>query len=504
MSDNLDKNIFTIGVGGAAGDGVKSLGVKIGEILCNRGFNVYLSLDYPSLIRGGHNFIRLSFGKEKVWNDYTKLNVLVALNTETEQKHKNELKQDAQIISKNNHEEVLEKIKSIIKIKGFESANFKGLPVQAGQLIEGNVAFAKGLQAAGLDFYIAYPMTPATSVLHYLAGEQKSSGIKVIQPENEIAVINMALGSAFAGKRTAIGTAGGGFALMQEAFSLAGITELPLVVMVSQRQAPATGVPTYSSQSDLRFVIHAGHGEFPRIVIAPGDSEESFCAGRNALNLAWKYQMPVIVLLDKVLSEHMITATLNETKMVEKGKIARETDLNYERYKITEDGISPMAFPGTTNAVIKVNSYEHNEKGITIDDPEIIKKMIEKRFSKMKNLETKIQNIETIKIYGDENSKNTIIFFGSTKSPVLEAAKYLKTSTKLIQIIWLEPFDKNKVKAALQTSEKIICVEANHNGQLASLVSEKTGIKITDKILKYDSKPFDPVRLAEEINNKII
>ena len=248
-----------------------------------------------------------------------------------------------------------------------------------GEFLDGNMAFSRGLLKAGLDFYVGYPMTPASTILHYLAREQKKDGLKVIQPESELSVINMALGMSYAGKRVAVGSATGGFALMQEAFSFAGMAEFPLVVAVSQRQAPATGVPTHSSQSDLRFVIHAGHGEFPRIVIAPGDPVESFRAGDIALNLAWKFQVPVIVLLDKILSEHMMTCSIDyDSVYIDKGKIAENTNENYGRYEYSEDGISPLAFPGTPNTIVKVTSYEHDEEGITTEETEEIKRMIEK------------------------------------------------------------------------------------------------------------------------------
>ncbi|OHB14314.1 MAG: hypothetical protein A2431_02495 [Candidatus Zambryskibacteria bacterium RIFOXYC1_FULL_39_10] len=292
----------------------------------------------------------------------------------------------------------------------------------------------------------------------------------------------MALGMAYAGKRVAVGSATGGFALMQEAFSFAGMAELPLVVAVSQRQAPATGSPTHSSQSDLRFVIHAGHGEFPRIVLAPGDPTESFKAGAEALNLAWKFQVPVIVLLDKILSEHMMTSDIERLK---EGKIER-----FEEERI---------FPGTLGVVVKTTSYEHDEEGYTIDKPEEIKKRVDKRFEKAKNIETEMQNRETIKVYGEEN-ENVIVFFSSTKGPVLEASKYFNKPVKLVQIVWLEPFDTEKIKKELE-NKKVICIEGNHNAQLASLIREKTGI-VCESILKYDATPFDPMELAEEINNR--
>ncbi len=494
MIKNPHSDIFTIGVGGAAGDGVKKVGTDIGLFLHNLGYEVYLSSNYPSLIRGGHNFVRLSFGKEKVWNDHSELDVLVALNKETTELHKKELKEDTTVLSSLSLPEIIEKLKFILKEKKLEPSKPRG------ELIDGNKAFAKGLQAAELDFYISYPMTPSTSILHYLATKQKSDGLKVIQPENEISAINMALGMVYAGKRVAIGSASGGFALMQEAFSFAGIAEFPLVVLVSQRQAPATGVPTHSSQSDLLFALHAGHGEFPRIVIAPGDQEESFSTGVDSLNLAWKFQLPVIVLLDKILSEHMMTSSVDKPVSVEKGKVANNTNENYGRYEITPDGISPLAFPGTQNTVVKITSYEHDEKGITIEDAEGVKKMLDKRFAKTESIKTFMQNKETVKVYGDSSSENTVVFWGSTKGPVLEASKYFNKPVKLLQIIWLEPFDKERVIKELGGAKKIIDVEANHDGQLASLIREKTGIEIKEKILKYDSSPFDPIELAEQIN----
>jgi len=480
--------MFTIGVGGAAGEGVKKTGIDIGKFLQSLGFQIYLSVEYPSLIRGGHNFVRLTCNKEKIWNDYSKLDVLVCLNEETKEIHENELKEDAWVLTGLNSEEILNKVKEFLNEKNLTASALSSDVSK--ELIDGNTAFAKGLQAAGLDFYISYPMTPATSILHYLASQshfaeasRDKQSLKVIQPENEISAINMALGMAYAGKKAAVGTATGGFALMQEAFSFSGMAELPLVAAVSQRQAPATGVPTRSSQSDLRFVIHAGHGEFPRIVLAPGDPEESFKAGAEALNLAWKFQMPVIVLLDKILSEHMMTSSINTDAIL----VERNQD---------------MIFPGMPGKVVKVTSYEHNEDGITTDKAEEVKRAVDKRFEKADRIKTEMQNRETVKIYGDTASENTIVFFGSTKSAVLEASKYFKKPAKLVQIIWLEPFPTEKVKSELAGAKKIICVEGNHNGQLASLIRERTGIEISQKILRYDSMPFDPEELAEEINLK--
>jgi 2-oxoglutarate/2-oxoacid ferredoxin oxidoreductase subunit alpha len=562
-------SVFTIGIGGAAGDGVRESGITLGSTLAELGYEVFLSFTYPSLIRGGHNFTRISFCKEKIYSDHEALDVLVALNEESIVLHRKEMANNAVVLADSFEPQDIEILKNnalaipmtattkemtvsaitrnsmalgavcylldldfnlmqsvlgrvfknkmpemnikladigyqLLKKKDFKHSKKIRPSASKKELVDGNTALAKGLMAAGLDFYVGYPMTPATSILSFLASQQKNSKIRVIQPESELSVINMATGMSYAGKRVAIGSATGGFALMQEAFSFAGMAELPLVVAVSQRQGPATGLPTYSSQTDLRFVLHAGHGEFPRIIMAPGDAEESFYMGAEALNLAWKYQSPVIVLMDKIISEHASTSLLKSDKIkIENGKIAEKTDEKYGRYEITKDGISPMAFPGTPNTVVKITSYEHDAFGLTVDEPEPTKAMLGKRFAKMETLRRSLSHHETVKIYGDHSSQNIVVFWGSTKGPILEAIKYLKKPVKFVQIVWLKPFDVTKVMEVLAGAEKIIDVECNHDGQLAALIREKTGIVVTDTILKYDSRPFEPVALAEEINKKI-
>jgi 2-oxoglutarate ferredoxin oxidoreductase subunit alpha len=583
-------SVLTIGIGGAAGDGVRESGQSLGQLLCELGYEAYISNTYPSLIRGGHNFTRVSFSKEKIWCDHRKLDVLIALNEETVKLHRDELhKPEAGVVFADSFEDediqalgknavalpmtdsvkgsnapaitrnsvalgaacyllnldysVMQKILAdVFKDKmpdvnikladiGYrymEKIGFKhpkkleappppDILASAKKLLDGNTAVGMGLMAAGLDFYVGYPMTPVTGLLHFLASRTGSAGkdaafaasrsLKVIQPESELAVANMALGMSYAGKRAAVGSATGGFMLMQEAFSMAGMAELPLAVVVGQRQAPATGVPTFSSQTDLHSMIHAGHGEFPRIVIAPGDHEEAFAAGLNALNLAWKYQIPVIVLMDKNLCEHSATALIDSgLKLVERGKINSAFSIlvkdegGYGRYAITSDGISPMVFPGTPDAVVKATSYEHDEHGITADEAGPVKAMIEKRFRKEEVILRDMEEIETVKVYGAESNKDVVVFWGSTKSPVLEAAKYLKSPVKFIQIVWVEPFPVAKVARALKGARKIINIECNHDAQMASLIRERTGIIVTDNILRYDSRPFDPVELAEEID----
>jgi len=568
MAQDPHANVFTIGIGGAAGDGIREAGNNLALLLTKLGYEVYLSFTYPSLIKGGHNYARISFSSEKIWCDHGALDLLIAINEETVKLHEKELHPNAVLIAEkfdkddiitfggnaialplaqtaadngapniaktsvalgafsylldiplDHIKEILGKVfaekglEANIKLGeigyGFmEKLNFRHWkkldPGPGGkELLEGNMAFGKGLVRAGLEYYVAYPMTPSSSILHYLAKEQKNLGIRVIQPENEIAVINMALGMAYAGKRVALGTAGGGFALMQEATSFSGIAELPVAIAVSQRQAPATGAPTASAQTDLRFIIHSGHGEFPKLVMAPGDPEESFKCGTDALNLAWKYQLPVIVILDKQLSENSMTAAVPQDKQIERGKIDESPNAGYGRYKFTDDGVSPMAFPGKPEAIVKITSYEHDENGYTVDEPEKIGAMAEKRFKKGEALEREFGNFETVKVYGDANAENAIVFWGSTKGMVLEAAKYIEKPLKLVQIVWMEPFDSKKVAEVLGGAKNIIDVECNHNAQVASLIREKTGINIEKKILRYDARTFDPLELAEKINSLI-
>jgi 2-oxoglutarate ferredoxin oxidoreductase subunit alpha len=212
----------------------------------------------------------------------------------------------------------------------------------------------------------------------------------------------------------------------------------------------------------------------------------------------------VIVLLDKVISEHSATSLIKtEGIKIERGLISAKAGEKYGRYEITKDGISPMAFPGTPNTVVKVTSYEHDEAGITVDEPGPTKAMLSKRFAKSETLNKSLNHHETVKVHGDHSSGNVVVFWGSTKGPVLEAARYLKKPVKFVQIVWLEPFDAKRVAEELSGAKKVIDVECNHNGQLAALIREKTGIAVTDKILKYDSRPFEPIALAEEINDKL-
>jgi 2-oxoglutarate ferredoxin oxidoreductase subunit alpha len=377
-------------------------------------------------------------------------------------------------------------------------------------LIAGNEAMGLGALAGGLNFFSAYPMTPATSVLHYLAGKAVSEGLIVKHAEDEISVINMALGASHAGARAMCATSGGGFALMGEAVGLAGISETPLVIINVQRPGPATGMPTWTDQGDLRFVLHAAQGEFPRIVLAPGDVSECFYQTAEALNLAEKYQLPVIILSDKFLGEGDATVPLfDENKVrIERGKLlmAEKELKDFRRYEVTADGISPRTLPGTKGGMFSADSYEHDAFGFSSETAEDRVAQVDKRAKKLHHAAAELGGANH---YGPAHAKITLVSWGSTKGPILDALELLpprlrgKVNFLHLNVIW--PFPAKLVKASLAPvgllgkSKKMILIENNSTAQLGALIRQETGIEIKEKILKYDGRPFFPEELAEKI-----
>jgi len=306
----------------------------------------------------------------------------------------------------------------------------------------------------------------------------------------------MALGASFAGKRSAVGTSGGGFALMVEALSLAGQSETPILIVESQRGAPSTGMPTYNLQGDLLFVLSAGHGDFPRFVIAPGDAEQCFYYAGLGLNLAWKYQTPVILLVDKDVSENTFSVDEKIANFDEFRPIFWDKKGEYKRYKITENGISLLNFPGEKNAIVKANSYEHDEFGISNDEEEMVERMQEKRLRKYRKMAEEVESLPAIKVYGNEKSEVAIISWGISKGAAKEVAENL--GIKLIQPIIIEPFPEKQMEEALRGVKKIFLVELNSTGQMAKILNQNE-IKVDGKILKYNGRPF----WAREIEEKL-
>jgi 2-oxoglutarate ferredoxin oxidoreductase subunit alpha len=364
--------------------------------------------------------------------------------------------------------------------------------------LSGNDAVSYGLVKAGLESYIAYPMTPASSVLHTMAANSKEFGLKVIHAESEIGVIMMANGMAYAGNRVAVGTSGGGFCLMTEGVSLAGMGEYPVAIVMSQRSGPATGLPTYNAQADLHFVLNAGHGEFLRIVIAPGDAEQSYFWSGVALNLAWKYQTPSIILIDKAVSESVFTFDPKNA-----GQVKKENEFlwngkgEYKRYKFTQNGISPLAFPGDKKAIVKGTSYEHDESGITTEEPTTAALMQEKRLIKEIELSREIdKKYEAVKVYGNKKSEKALICWGSNLGVCREVAEEL--DIRLVQPIVLSPMPLKQLERALYGVSKLINIETNATAQMATLLKQY-GVEVNDVILKYDSRPFSEDELIYNV-----
>lgn len=522
-------------VGGEAGDGIKQSGVIIAKIFNELGYHIFVYDDYQSLVKGGHNFsvVRVSDNKVHGHNDHVDL--LVAFNQNTVERHCWRCKETiydsdkvkaggtgiaaltwakekgssllrnsifigaickytgvdlgvAEKIVRESFHRMIDENMAALKF-GYDSVEKKHDFRKIGEpreIVTGNEAIARGAAAAGVRLYIAYPMTPASSILHYFAAEGDKLGVVAVQEENEIAVANMAVGSCFAGVRAMVGTSGGGFALMTETVSLCAQSETPVVFVNSQRAGPSTGVPTYTMQADLNFVRNAGHGDVTRIVAAPGDAEESYALTGKLVNLAWKYQTPVFVLVDKQISESTFSAELKGVKKEEPKLWDGKGE--YARYRINEDGISPLAFPGEVFTA-KASSYEHDEKGITTEEPEAVKAMQDKRLRKMEKLKEEMKSVETVKVYGNPESKVTLLTWGSTKGPCIEAAEQL--GLKVVQPLYMDPMPMWELEKHLKG--RVIAVEANATGQLADIL----GVK--EKILKYDSRPFTPEELKKRL-----
>jgi 2-oxoglutarate ferredoxin oxidoreductase subunit alpha len=372
----------------------------------------------------------------------------------------------------------------------------KPTKIKKRMVLTGNEAVALGAIAGGLKLYSAYPMTPSTSILHYLARVHKKANIVVKHAEDEISAINMALGASFAGARAMTGTSGGGLSLMGEAISFAGISETPLVIVNSQRPGPALGMPTWTAQSDLQLALNIGHDDFPRIVLAPGDAQEAFLLTKQAMNLAEEYQLPVFVLIDKYLSEsdyscQVLTGVhqnnrLNIDQVPKNGK----NDF-YKRYKLGDNPVSKRTLPGTNNGIYLSNSYEHDEFGLGTENAQVRKQMMQKRMAKLKLIE---KDIVKQSVYGNEQAKIGLISWGSNKGPILEALK-LSKNLKFLHINWLWPFPANQVKQFIEGVDKCFCLECNARGQLGSLIKEQTSKEVV-KILKFDGRPFWPEEIC--------
>jgi 2-oxoglutarate ferredoxin oxidoreductase subunit alpha len=380
--------------------------------------------------------------------------------------------------------------------------------------LTGNQAVAMGKVLGGCRVQTYYPITPAADESEYLEAHQvmktntgENEAIVVIQTEDEIAAVNSASGAALAGARAATSTSGPGFSLMVEGLSWAGNSEVPLVITYYQRGAPATGLPTRHGQGDLRFAMHAGHGEFPRIILASGDIQECFYDAAKVFNLAEKYQMPVIHLLDKAMANCSQTYPVFDYGKfkIERGDLLTEKDLEgkeYKRFRFTEIGISPRVVLGTKNGVHWYTGDEHNELGHISEEPFNRRRMVEKRMMKLALVAKEMPSEDKLKFYGDIHSENMVVSWGSPKGAIIESLELLKQegfSLGFMQVRLLHPLPAEEVKKALEGKKRIIDVEDNYAGQLGGIIKEATGIAPTHYVLKYTGRPVTTTEVHEAL-----
>lgn len=542
---------FSILIGGKAGDGINSAGMIIAHLFNRLGYRIYMYFDYPSLIKGGHNYAIVRASREQMCACRDRVDFILALNQETVDLHR-DLSREGTILvfdsSRARDEGIGVNLPDILKeedappvmgnsciIGAFAKAAGiewkvledvfsrqipKALPLNLKvarrgydaarecciipalgnpplPVLSGNEAIGLGLLHGGLDAFVAYPMTPTSNLLHFMAEIAQSHDLVVFHPENEIAVIMMALGLGYAGKKTAVGTSGGGFCLMTEGLSLSGMNEVPVVVVMGQRAGPSTGMPTYTAQSDLHFVLHAGQGEFPRFIAAPGDADQAFTWSSLALQISWKYQVPSLILCDKTLCEGFFSVVDPSPGIPQiYQNIPHEGKPGYLRYSMTEDGVSEMLHPPAADTVIKVNSYTHDEAGISTERADMAAMMTEKRRRKGASLAFGVDNLNPVATGGVADADLALLCWGSTVGVCREVAA--KIDLRVVQPIVLAPFPRDRVNAALQGVRKLIAVEENADGQLAML-SVRHGISINQHIRKYDGRPFS----CEELEARV-
>jgi 2-oxoglutarate ferredoxin oxidoreductase subunit alpha len=580
------KQTFTIAIGGAAGQGVATPGDIFAKIFSRRGLHLNAYNAYQSIIRGGHTFLTIRTGPERVTNMGDRLDLLIPLNQDAMDRHLGLLREGAACIYNADtikpgdaaHATALcplpvskladitrnkvaqntlavgaglnmmgigfpaleEVLTEQFKKKGaavvsenveiaragydYAAANFKPfawpLPITGNRyaVLSGNTAMAMGGAAAGVKFYCAYPMSPSTGVLHWMAAHARKANIMVRQVEDEIGVVNMAIGAAHAGVRSMCATSGGGFALMSEGLGLSAMMETPVVVIDCQRAGPSTGVPTKTEQGDLWQMLGAAFGDYPRAIAAPLDIGDCFKIIPEMFNIADRYQCPGIVLCDLLLSEGRLSVDptdLDFAPVVDRGELITEApstagtngDGVYKRYKITESGISPRAVPGVPGHTHTAASDEHDEDGVLISDeftnPTKRRAMMEKRMRKVAGIEAAVPSPE---LWGPRDAEVTLIGWGSTKGVIEEACEILTEqgiSANQLQIRWLVPLHGDAILDILKGARHTIIVENNYSGQFARYLRSETSFVPNGYIRKYDGEPFMPHHIVEAVKEQL-
>ena len=572
---------FALGIGGAAGQGVATPGDIFALILSRRGLHVNAYNAYQSIIRGGHTFLTIRTGVDKVENLGDGIDLLLPLNQDTMDRHLRLLKAGGACIynadtikpgaaadgvqlcalpvstladiSRNKVAQNtlalgaalsmmgvgFQSLESVLKAQfgkkgeavvnenagiaraGYEyaTANFKPfakpLPMTEKRyaVLSGNAALAMGGAAAGVKFYAAYPMSPSTGVLHWMAAHGRKAGIMVRQVEDEIGVVNYTIGAAHAGVRSMCATSGGGFALMSEGLGLSAMAEIPIVVIDCQRAGPSTGVPTKTEQGDLWQMLGAAFGDYPRVIAAPLDIGDCFTLMPEIFNVTDKFQCPGIVLCDLLLSEGRLSVDpelLNFNPPIDRGEmITANGDAHgeYLRYKITESGVSPRAIPGIPGFTHTVSSDEHDENGVLISDEYTNagkrRAMMEKRMRKVQGIEAMVPPPV---LEGPPDADVTLIGWGSTDGTIREARALLAEQgirANQLQIRWLVPLHGDEIVRILGKAKHTIIVENNFSGQFARYLRSETSFVPNGNIRKYDGEPFMPHHIAEAVREQL-
>ena len=550
--------MYNILIGGAAGQGIETMVGILEKLLKKSGYHIFTSRDFMSRVRGGHNFSLLRFGNKPSMTHCSELNGIIALNSETVEFHKSDLLEDGFILCDDEIESDDERtikipmaqmakdignprvsgtiaVGAILKLFGedlsgaeevlkrelpekYFDINNEAIKKGYGQvekrfeqasgdysdhmLISGSQAIGLGAIAAGLKFYCAYPMSPSTAIMVYVASKGEKAGIVVEQAEDEIAAINMAIGASYAGARAMTGTSGGGFSLMVEALGLAGIAEIPVVIVDVQRPGPATGLPTRTEQSDLKFVVSASQGEFPRMVIAVRNHADSFYQTIRAFDIAEKYQIPVIILSDQFLGDATSTVKKFSADNISVASPIREFDGDYMRYKLTDDGISPRLVPGTSENLVLIDSDEHDEHGRITESAEVRNAMVHKRMKKLEKLKQELLEPDFL---GDDDFETLLVGWGSTYGSIAEAVEKLNAGGgKYAALVFgdVYPLPEKLIREKSEQAKKIINVEQNATGQLAGIIREYTGIAFDSSVLKYDGRQITANEIIEQINKE--
>jgi len=557
----MDERVTNIVIGGEAGQGLVTVGQLLSRSLVRGGYFIVVTQTYESRIRGGHNTFAIRVSSREVLAPQEGIDLLVALSAETVELHRGEMTSRGLIVvgedmdvgdgpsimrvplkgfaperfsniaalgvvgalvgvdggllertvvesfGKRGEKAAEENLRALRA--GFEwceaqGARFARLAAVSGAprrlAMSGNEAIALGAMSAGLKFYSFYPMSPSTPIALVLSGEAGRMGLVVEQAEDEIAAINMAIGASFAGAPSMVATSGGGFALMVEGVSLAGMTETPLVVVVAQRPGPATGLPTRTEQADLEFVLHAGHGEFPRAIFAPGTVEECFHLTRRAFELAERYQGPMFVLTDQFLADsYRAVEPFDVGALASVRPGAGAVEGPYLRYAITESGVSPRLLPGMSEHLVVVDSDEHHETGHITEDLSVRGRMVEKRLRKGEGMRGEVVPPEA---KGPEKPELLLVSWGSSKGAVEEAASRMraegrKVATLHFSQVW--PLVGEQFMARLEEAGEAVCVEGNAVGQLARLIRRETGFVFHRRLSRYDGLPFTPEEILRQL-----